>query len=141
MGYKTRLLRNRIIFVLLAIVVLTGCSWLIGFANTLKSILFVSVGLTFLIGGSLFIIYRYGQNQRFSFIILATWFGFSFALLSLVGMLIDTRSVNFSLADFLKVAGIVGVGTFLFIILMTPIGMAVLQFWRKNFGNPMSPRK
>lgn len=141
MGYETRLLRNQIIFVLLAIVVLTGCSWLIGFANTLKSILFVSVGLTCLIGGSLFIIYRYGQNERFSFIILAGWFGFSFALLSLVGMLIDPRSADFSWVYLLKVAGIVGVGAFLFIILMTPIGMAVLQFWRKNFGSPMSPRK
>jgi hypothetical protein len=141
MDYKTRLLRNRIIFVLLAIVVLTGCSWLIGFANTLKSILFVLVGLTCLIGGSLFIIYRYGQNERFSFIILAGWFGFSFALLSLIGMLIDPRSANFSWVYFLKVAGIVGFGSFLFIILMTPIGMAVLRFWRKNFGNPMSPRK
>ena len=141
MGYETRLLRNRIIFVLLAIIVLTGCSWLIGLANTLKSILFVSVGLTCLIGGSLFIIYRYGQNERLSFIILAGWFGFSFALLALVGMLIDPRSAAFSWVYFLKVAGIVGVGTFLFIILMTPIGMAVLQFWRKNFGNPMSHRK
>ena len=132
MGYETRLLRNRIIFVLLAIVILAGCSWLIGFANTLKSILFVSVGLACLIGGSLFIINRYGQNERFSFLILAGWFGFSFALLSLVGMLIDPRSVGFSWVYILKVAGIVGVGTFLFIILMTPIGMAVLKFWRKT---------
>ncbi len=141
MGYKTKLLRNRIIFVFLAIVVLTGCSWLIGFANTLKSILFVSVGLTCLIGGSLFIIYRYGQNERFSFILLAGWLGFSFALLSLVGKLIDPRSVNFSWVYFLQVAGVVWAGTFLFVILMTPIGMAFLRFWRKNFGNPMSPRK
>ena len=118
-----------------------GCSWLIGFANTLKSILFVSVGLACLIGGSLFIIHRYGQNERFSFLILAGWFGFSFASLALVGMVIDPRSAGFSWGYILKVAGIVGVGTFLFIILMTPVGMAILQFWRKNFGNPMSPRK
>ena len=141
MGYKTKLLRNRIVFVLLAIVVLTGCSWLVGFADTLKSILLISVGVTSIIGGSLFIIYRYGQNERFSFIILAGWFGFSGALLSLIGMLIDPRSVNFSWTYFLKVAGIVWAGTFLFIVLMTPIGMALIRFWRKNFGNPMSHRK
>ena len=141
MGYKTRLLRNQIILAVLAIVILMGCSWLIGFVNTLKSILFLSVGLISTIGGSLFIIYRYRQNERFSSIILAGWLGFSFALLSIVGMLIDPRSVNFSWAYFLKVAGLVWAGTFLFIILMTPIGMAFLRFWRKNFGNPMSPRK
>jgi len=141
MGYKTKLLRNRIVFVLLAIVILTGCSWLVGFADTLKSILLISVGVTSIIGGSLFIIYRYGQNERFSFIILAGWFGFSGALLSLICMLIDPRSVNFSWTYFLKVAGIVWAGTFLFIVLMTPIGMALIRFWRKNFGNPMSPRK
>jgi hypothetical protein len=141
MSYETRLLRNRIVFVVLAVVVLMGCSWLIGFVNTLKSILFVSVGLISIIGGSLFIIYHYGQNERFSFIILAGWLSFSFSLLSLVGMLIDPRSVNFSWAYFLKVAGIVWVGTFLFIILTTPINMAFVRFWRKNFSNPMSPRK
>ena len=141
MDYKTRLLRNRIIFILLAVVILTGCSWLIGIANTLRSILLISVGLISIIGGSVFIIYRYGQNERFAFIILAGWFSFSGALLSLLGMLIDPRSVNFSWTYFVKVAGIVWAGTFLFIVLMTPIGMALLKFWRKNFGTPMSPRK
>jgi len=92
-------------------------------------------------GGSLFIIHRYEQNERFSFIILAGWFGFSFALLSLAGMLIDPRSADFSWVYLLKVSGIVGIGTFLFMILMTPISRAVLQFWRKNFGNLMRPRK
>ena len=141
MDYKTRLLRNRIVFVLLAIIILTGCSWLIGFVNMLKSILFVSVGLTCLIGGGLFISYRYGQNERFSFVLLAGWYGLSFALLTFVGMLIDPRSATSTWVYFLKVAGIVGVGTFIFIILMTPIGKAVLRVWRKNFGNPMSPQK
>jgi len=141
MGYKTRLLRNQIILAVLAIVILMGCSWLIGFVNALKSILFILVGLISIIGGSLFIIYRYGQNERFSFIILAGWLGFSFALLSLVGMLFDPRSANFSWAYILKVAGIVWVGTFLFIVLTTPINMFFLRFWRKNFGSPMSPRK
>ena len=141
MGYKTRVFRNQIILAVLTIAILTGCSWLIGFVNTLKSTLFLLVGLIPTIGGSLFIIYHYGQDERFSFIILAGWLGFSFALLSLIGMLIDPRSVNFSWAYFLKVAGIVWAGTFLFIVLMIPIGMALVRFWRKNFGNPMSPRK
>ena len=141
MGYKTRLLRNQIILAVLVIFILMGCSLLIGFVNTLKSIVFLSVGLISIIGGSLFIIYRYGQNERFSSIILAGWLGFSFALLSLIGMLIDPRSVNFSWAYFLKVAGIVWAGTFLFIVLMAPIGKVLLTFWRKNFSIPMSPRK
>src|SRR5574341_1488859 len=137
MSYKTRMLRNQIILVLLIIGSLTACGWIMGFVNMLKSILLVVVGLTCLIGGSLFIIMRLENNERLSFLILAGWYGFSSALLSLVGMLIDPRSSAFSWAYFLKVAGFVGVVTFLFIILMTPIGMAALRFWRKNFGDPM----
>ena len=141
MGYKTRQLRNQIILAVLSIIILMGCSWLIGFVNTLKSILFLSVGLISTIGGSLFIIYRYGQNERLSFIIVAGWLGFSAALFSLISMLLDPRTVNFSWTYILKIAGIVWVGTFLFIILTTPINKAFFRFWRKNFGNPMSPRK
>ncbi len=141
MDNKTILLRNRILFVLLVIAILTVCSWLIGFGNMLKSIIFVSIGLACLIGGTLFIIYRYGQNERFSFIILAGWYGFSFALLSLTGMLMDTRSATFSLGYILKVAGIIGIGTFLFLVLTTPIGKVFLQFWRKNFSNPTTHGK
>ncbi|MFT3890804.1 MAG: hypothetical protein QM730_17640 [Anaerolineales bacterium] len=126
---------------LLTVVILTACSWLIGIANTLRSILFVSVGLITIVGGSIFIIYRYEQNERSAFIILAGWFGFSGAMLSLLGMLMDPRSAIFSWTYFVKVAGIVWAVTFFFIILMTPIGMALLKFWRKNFANPISHRK
>jgi hypothetical protein len=141
MSYKTQMLRNQIMVGLLTIILLTVCSSLIGFTNMLKTVLFVSVALTCLVGGSIFITMRLGQNERLAFVILAAWYGFSFALLSLVGMLMDPRSSAFSWAYFLKVAGIIGVGTFLFIVLLTPVGMAALRFWRKNFGAPMSHRE
>jgi hypothetical protein len=141
MENKTRLLRNRIIVIFIAISFLVGCSLLIGFENFLKSVLFVSVGLAFSIGGTLFVVWRFGEKQHLAFIILAGWYGFSFALMSLLGMGIDPRSAGFSWTYSLKVAGIVGIGTFLFMILMMPIGLAALRFWRKNFGNPVSPRR
>lgn len=141
MNYKTKMLRNRIIFVILTVVFLTGCGWLIGFGNMLKSILWLFVGIVCLVGGAFFIIARFGQSGRSSFPILAGWYGFSFAILTVLGMLFDPKSASFTWIYFLKIAGIVGLGTFLFIILTTPINMAALRFWRKNLGNPTDRRK
>ncbi len=141
MGYKTGLLRNQIIIILLTAGILTGCGWLIGLSNLLKSILFILVAAVCLIGGTLFIIGHLGHKEHLSFIILAVWYSFSFALFTLLGMLLDPRSTSFTWVYFLKVAGIVGVGTFLFIILSMPIYKAALRFWRQNFGIPMSRPK
>lgn len=141
MNYKTRALRNQIIVTFIVIGFLAGCTWLIGFDNVIKSVLFVSVALACTIGGTFFVISRFGERQRLAFIILAAWYGFSFALISLIGMLIDPRATAFSWAYSLKVAGMIGLGSFLFILAMMPIGLVLLRFWRKNSGNPMSNRK
>lgn len=141
MEYKPRLLRNRIIAISILISFLAGCGWLIGFENFLKSLLLVSVTLACLIGGTLFVVWRFSERQSVAFIILAAWYGFSFALISLIGMQIDPRSAVFSWTYSLKVAGMIGIGSFLFMLVMMPIGLVLLRFWRKNFGNPMSPRR
>jgi hypothetical protein len=137
MGYRASVLRNRIIIILVTIVGVTGCSWLIGIGNLFKVVLFLITALTCLIGGALFVIFRFGQKERLAFIILAAWYGFTFALLTLLGMLLDPRSVNFSWIYSFQVAGLVGIGTFVFILLLTPINMALLRVWRRSFGNPV----
>jgi hypothetical protein len=122
-------------------VILTGCGWLIGIGNLLKSIIFVLFTVLCLLGDTSVITRYLGHKKRSLSIILAAWYGFTFGLLTLLGMLLDQRSVAFSWAYRLSVVGVVCFGTFLFIILMLPISKAFLSFWQRNFGNPMGRLK
>ena len=53
-------------------------------------------------------------------------------------MAMDPRAAAFPWAYSLKVAGIIGIGSFLLMVLMMRIGLAAFRYWRKDFGNPMS---
>ncbi len=141
MEYKTQLLRNRIAIAILTIIALMSCGWLIGFVNLLKSVVLVLVAFVCLIGGSIFIVGRFGHQERFASVVLPGWYGFTFALFTLLGMLLDPRSVSLPWVYVLKVVVVVGIGTFVFLLLAMPVGSAVLRFWRRNFGNPVSRSK
>jgi hypothetical protein len=140
MKSKTRFLQSQVIVSSIVIHVLAGCSWLIGFDDFIERVGFLSVALACTIAATLFLVWRSGKRRRFGFIIPAAWYGITFAVVSWIGLRIDPQADVLPWKYSLKVASLVGVGSFLFLIVVLPIGFALLRFWRKNVGDLMSPR-
>jgi len=119
MDYKTKVRNNQIIIVPLITTFVIGCGGLVGFGNLFKSILFILPFFILLpIGGYYIIKHFEGQKQ---FILFALWLGFVFAVTSIVGILIDPRTYPINWLRLFGVAGVSWLGTFLFVLLMTPV--------------------
>ena len=128
MDYKTNAKRNQIIVIFLIVTFIMGCGGLIGFRNLLKSVLFILPFFILLPIGSYFIIYHTeGQKQ---FVLFSFWFGFVFALTSIVGILIDPRTHLINWLQLFAVAGLIWLGTFLFVLLLPPVYSKILHAWK-----------
>ena len=128
MDYKTKAKRNQIIVIFLIVAFIIGCGGLIGFRDLLKSILFILPFFILLPIGVYFIIYHTeGQKQ---FVLFSFWFGFVFALTSIVGMLIDPRTYPINWLQLFAVAGLIWLGTFLFVLLLPPVYSKILHAWK-----------
>ena len=128
MDYKTKIRRNQTIAVFLLTTLIIGCGGLIGFGNLLRSFLFVLPLLVlFPIGGYYVVMHYEGQKQ---FILFALWLGFIFAVTSIVGMLIDSRTYPINWLKLFAVAGISWLGTFLFVLAATPLYSKILHPWK-----------
>jgi hypothetical protein len=128
MDYKTKIRRNQIIITFLLATFILGCGGLIGFGNLFKSVLLILPFFILLPTGGYYIIMNFEGKKKFTFF--ALWIGFVFSVTSIVGMLIDSRSYPINLLKLFSIAGISWVGTFLFILFMTPIYSKMLHAWR-----------
>ena len=128
MNYRANIRRNQITIIFLLTTFIVGCGGLIGFGNLIKSVFSVLPFFILLpIGGYYIIMHFEGKKQ---FTLFALWVGFVFSVTSIVGMLIDPRSYPINWLKLFSIAGISWVGTFLFILLMTPVYSKILHTWR-----------
>jgi len=128
MDYKTKVRNNQIIIAFLSTTFIVGCGGLIGFGNLFRSILFVLPFFILLpIGGYLILKHFEGQKQ---FILFALWLGFVFAITSIIGTLIDPRTYPINWLKLFGIAGASWLGTFLFVLLMTPVYSKLIRAWK-----------
>jgi len=80
--------------------------------------------------GLKFIISRLGFKHRFSSMAIAIVIGIVFFEASLIGMLIDPRSISVSLIKLIEIAGLIGFTVFVLILLFGPIYQRLLQIFR-----------
>ena len=128
MDNKTKVRRNQIIALFLITTFIIGCGGLMGFGNLFKSVLFVLPFFILLPIGSYYIITHF-QGQR-QFILFALWLGFVFAVTAIVGMLIDPRTSPINWLKLFAVAGISWLGTFLFVLLVSPVYSKIFHAWK-----------
>jgi hypothetical protein len=141
---KINLSTRLIIFILVLLIDLACVGWVAG-ANNLIRLVTVGAGailvIAMLVVGTLFIAKRFAERQRLVLVAIAAWYGFIFALLALLGMLLDPRTALLTWINRLSIASLIGVGSFIVILLALPINMLFIRGWRRSFGNPMSRPK
>ena len=128
MDYRRRVRRNQILVVVAIIAFVIGCSYILGFTNFIKSILFVLPALVLLPSGSYYIIMNFdGRKQYFLFVL---WVSFTFAVTSFVGMLMSGRLHPIDWSYIFKVSGLIWIITFVLILVMVPLYTAIYRFWK-----------
>ena len=128
MDYRRKVRRNQIIVVVAITVFVIGCSFLVGFNNLINSILFLLPALVLIPLGGYFIIKRFvGRRQ---YLLFALWISFTFAVTSVVGMLLDERTYPLDWRYASLVAGIVWLVSLIFILIGIPIYLAIVRTWK-----------
>lgn len=128
MDYRRKVRRNQILAVVAIIVFVIGCSFLVGFTNLIKSIIFLLPALVLIPLGGYFIIKRFeGRKQYLLFVL---WISFTFAVTSVVGMLLDERTYPLDWGYVSLVAGIVWLVSLIFILIGIPIFLAIVRTWK-----------
>ena len=70
-------------------------------------------------------------DQKYYRISVAGLIGFIACEASLIGMIIDPRSVNMSFREWILTSGIMGIITFLFVLLFLPVSLWIYRIFRK----------
>jgi len=91
---------------------------------------FVFIPLITLVLGIMFIIRKPGFEHRFSSLAGAILIGLVFFEASLIGMLMDPRSISVSLIKLIEIAGAMGLTVFVLVLLFGPIYQRLLQMFR-----------
>jgi len=108
-----RFSRLALFLVILAIPTLL-CGFLVSFKAAFQMWLLALAGIVPMVTGFFLIGKRQWGNEKISFLVTTGFIGFIFFEVSLVGMLIDERSVNFSWQYILSTATLIGIGAFIF---------------------------
>ena len=108
-----RFSRLALFLVILAIPTLL-CGFLVSFKAAFQMWLLVLAGIIPMVIGFFLIGKHQWRNEKIAFLVTTGFIGFIFFEASLVGMLIDERSVNFSWQYILSTATLIGIGAFIF---------------------------
>jgi len=112
LSLSTRIFRIVLSLAILAIPTLL-CGFLVNFKVVFQMWLFLLATIIPLVGG-FFLIWKYqSNNHKITFLLATGLLGFVAFELSLLGMLIDQRSSNFSMTYILSNAVLIGVVTFI----------------------------
>lgn len=118
-------------------------SWLSGVSNLLQLIaVVIGMGLFMglLIGGVLFVTKHFAEKQRLNLVLLAAWISFVFAVFAAfvpVNILLEPEPAQFLLLlrPYFVAVGLIGIGSFIFILVTLPISGLILRGWRRHFGS------
>ena len=93
---------------------------------------FLLVPLVTIVAGVMYIIRRIGLNHRYSLLSVAVLLGFAFFEASFIGEVIDSRSPTISFLNLIKFASLVGIGSFIFIFVLTGIYRLALHIFKSR---------
>jgi FtsH-binding integral membrane protein len=128
LSVAARFFRLFIFLIVLAIPTLL-CGFLVNFKVAFQMWLFLLAGIVPLVGG-FFLIGKYlWKNQKTAFLWATGLLGFVAAELSVIGMLIDERSINVSFSFILLQAVLVGIATFILTTIGTLFYTALIRAW------------